>query len=320
MNRLQALGWARRMLRVLMLAFALVGAWVQPAAAGAILYATGTRVGPGTGPGALYQIDPASGAATRLFELSGFVHGGGLVYDPTTDLLYATGYDDLSLSSLWSINRYTGAQTFVGHTGAAVDQWGLAIDPLSGTLFATGDNQRQNSGFFTLDKATGAASYLGQATGTFTRLYGLGFGDDGLLYANGFDDPFTHEASLFTVNTATGATALVGRTGVTAGRRTSYSGVVAGPGGLLLSLGSIDASATGGLYAINPLTGDASLIGSTLLPLGVDGGLAMAPDQAPRTVPEPAPGWLLGVGAVMLVWFLRRQPAAAGLPPPARAA
>ena len=279
------------------LAFALVGPIAGPAEAGSILYATGTRVGPGTGPGGLYQVDPTTGSATLLFELSGFVHGGGLVYDPTTDLLYATGYNDLSQSGLWSINRFTGVQTFIGLTGASLDQWGLTIDPVTGVMYATGDNLKQSTAFYTVDKTTGAATFVGQATGQFTRLYGLGFGPGGVLYANGFDDP-SQAATLFTVDPATGATSVVGLTGVTLGRRTSFSGLALRSDGVLLSLGSIDASAVGGLYSMNTLTGVATLIGSTTLPFGVDGGLAFAPDRAETPVPEPASLGLLACGLV----------------------
>lgn len=298
-------GWSLRAALLSALILVCASALGGRVEAAGILYATGVRVGPGIGPGGLYQIDPTTGAATFLFELSGFVQGGGLVYDAATDLLYATGYNDKSQSGLWSINRFTGAQTFIGLTGAAVDQYGLALDPVTGIMYASGDNQKQSTAFYKVDKTTGAATFVGQATGQFTRIYGLGFGAGGVLYANGFDDPFTQAASLYTVNPATGASMLVGTTGVTLGRRTSYSGLALGEDGVLFSLGSIDASAIGGLYAMNTLTGAATLIGSTKLAFGVDGGLAFAPDKV-SAVPEPELAWLLAASLAPL-WVLRRR-------------
>jgi len=64
----------------------------------------------------------------------------------------------------------------------------------------------------------------------------------------------------------------------------------------MLSLGSISAS-RGGLFAVDQLTGAASLIGDTGPQYGCDGGLVFAPG-AP--VPEPITLATVGLGLAML--------------------
>lgn len=254
---------------------------VPPAQAELTLYASGGGSGPGGALSGLHTIDLATGAATLACGLNAIhVYAGGLAYDAATDTMYATGVldSDTGTSRLFIVNRFTGAWTaFPGMSPTInLSSGGLAIDPLTGVMYAVGDNGMQSTAFFTIDKTTGAATFIGQATGQFTRLYGLGFRSDGVLFANGYPSIADGMSHLFTVNLANGATADIGPHGVTLGRQLAYSGLAFGADGTLYSLGSISASAQG-LYSVNPANGAATVIGDTVIHFGVDGGLAFAP-------------------------------------------
>jgi len=292
---------------VRILACALVGAAMLSGTSGRamaanVLYATGTGTS-GT-LSALYSINPATGAATLLFGIPSIhIYGGGLAYDAASDSLFATGADDSSREALYRIDRFAGTASLVGFTGvpAVLSQGGASINPLTGVLYAVGSNAGPNSGFYSIDKTTGAATHIGQASGPFTGLYGLGFRQDGALFANGFDE--TAGSKLFSVDPASGASALIGAHGDTFGRQLEYSGLAFGNDGTLYSLGSISGSESG-LYSVNPLTGNATPIGSTVLQFGVDGGLAFAPGTP---VPEPSSFAGLVIAALDLLRRSKRR-------------
>jgi hypothetical protein len=251
------------------------------------LYATGGGSGPGAQLSALYAINPKTGAASLVCQLTNniAVYGGGLAYDAATDTLFATGTDYASVETVFSINRFTGAETVIGHpnpngpAGGNYSSGGLAINPLTGIMYSTVINAGPNYALCTISKTTGDATLIGQFTGSYTGLYGLGFRDDGVLFGNGFSEP-SLTSTLFTVDTATAASTVIGPHGVTLGRRLLYSGLAFGPDGTLYSLGSTSASAQG-LYSVNPATGAATLIGDTIIGFGVDGGLTFAPGPEP---------------------------------------
>jgi hypothetical protein len=284
---------------------------LAPAQAQSVLFATGVGSGPGAGLSALYTVDPFTGASTLLWNFPGIhIYAGGLAYDAAGDTLYATGVEDSSTgtSRLFAIDRFTGAVTSFPGIDSSINlsSGGLAIHPQSGVMYATGSNGFQSHALFTIDTSTGAATLIGQAGGQCCtapfgfNLNGLGFRNDGTLFANGFTlDATTSEAAyshLFTVNLQTGAASDIGSHGVTVGRQLAYSGLAFRDDGTLLSLGSMSASA-GGLYSVDPATGAATLLGATLVQYGVDGGLAFAPLVA---IPEPQTYALLLAGLGLL--------------------
>lgn len=278
----------------------------------AALYATGVNTSGIGGNSALYTVDPVTGASSLAWSLAGGVniYNGGLAYDAAADTLYATGFDNLSVNKLFTINRFTGATTTIGGPGGNIDfsSGGLAINPLTGVMYATGTNGTQGSQLYTIDKTTGAATLVGtNGIGGAPNygcacLYGLGFRNDGVLFANGFAEPLVQTSDLFTVNLTTGAATYIGSNGVTLGRKLIYSGLAFNDNGTLLSLGSI-AAATSGLYSVNTANGAAALLGGTGLQFGVDGGLAFAP----AAVPVPAAVWLFGSGLLGLIGVARRK-------------
>ena len=295
-----------------------------PAYAADVLYATG-------GGGGLYSVNAQMGANSLLWYFPGVdIDAGGLAYDATTDLLYATGVElaTPSTSRLFSIDRFTGAITASGGIGnfISLNSGGLAIDPLTGVMYATGGyndgvTTHQSSALFTIDKTTGAGTLIGFAggnccTGDFgIMLNGIGFRSDGTLFANGWalggpSYPQPISSYLYTVDLGSGEANLIGPSGVTLGRSLRYSGLAFSDNGTLLSMGSFDA-ASGALYAVDPNTGWATSLysggpyGSAPIHFGVDGGLALAPG-AP--VPEPASHAMLLAGlAVVAGLALRRR-------------
>ncbi|HTF88947.1 MAG TPA: hypothetical protein VK843_11100, partial [Planctomycetota bacterium] len=257
-----------------------------PALAGDVLYATG-----GCG---LYTVDTATGAATQVWCFPGVsMYAGGLAYDASTDKLFAIGVLDSSSGTtrLFSIDRFTGVLTSYPGMGSNVNltSGGLAIHPLTGVMYATGGNGFQSTALFTIDKNTGAETLIGQNGGQCCvapfgfNMNGLGFRDNGTLYANGFTlsgmsvPDYSH---LFTIDLASGLASDIGTHGVSVGRLLAYSGLAFASNGTLYSMGSISSSQNG-LYTVDPATGLATLVGDLVLPLGCDGGLTFAPDGMP---------------------------------------
>jgi hypothetical protein len=226
-------------------------------------------------------------------QLGASVYEGGLAYDAMSDTLYATGFlsSDPGTTRLFIIDRFTGTVTPFPGMGPTIDLsfGGLAIDPATGVLYGTGQNGFQSMALFTIDKNTGAATFVGQCGGECCKapfgfqLNGLGFRGDGTLFANGYtlDNGASH---LYALNLSSGEATDIGPHGVTVGRALKYSGLAFGADGTMYSLGSATSS-TQALYSVDPLTGAATVVGDTVIPFGVDGGLAFAPDQpAPQPV------------------------------------
>ncbi|MBI5435068.1 MAG: hypothetical protein HZA52_19695 [Planctomycetes bacterium] len=260
----------------------------MPARASEILY------GSGGGPflSAIYAFDTTTGEATLVWDIPWFyAYAGGLAYDPSTDDFYtiAATVADPGTSRLVRIGRSTGVITEypLMSTSLSFTGGGLALHPTTGVLYATGLNGFQSSGLFTIDKTSGAPTLIGQCGGQCCvapfgfNMNGLGFRDDGTLFANGFtlSDPDSH---LFTIDLSTGLATEVGPHGVLVGRQLAYSDLAFRADGTLFSMGSITASASG-LYTVDPLTGNATLVGDLILPLGCDGGLVFVDDGAPTT-------------------------------------
>lgn len=269
----------------------LLACMAMPAWAGTKLYATG--VGGVGGLSGLYSIDPSTGVATLEWYLPGIhIYAGGLAYDASTDTLYATGVldSDTANSRLFTINRFTGAVTTFPPMSPTVNvsQWGLSIHPVTGVLYAVGSNGLQSTALFTIDKITGAETFVGQQGGQCCiapfgfNMYGLGFRDDGTLFANGmtYTNVPANLGHLYTIDLSDGHATDIGSHGVSVGRQLIYSGLAFGANGTLYSLGGLSASENG-LYSVDPISGLATPIGSLVTNFGADGGLAFAPDGLP---------------------------------------
>ena len=267
----------------------LVCALAGPSAAGEVLYATG-----GGNLSAIYTIDTATGATTHVWDLPNiYAYDSGLVYDAAGDCFFLTGSTvSDSYSRLFRVERQTGVITAFPNVGPSLrfNGGGLAMHPTTGVLYATGSNGFQSLALFTFDKQTGVPTLIGQCGGQCCvapfgfNINGLGFRDDGTLFANGFalsDVPVNGAYSqLFTVDITTGLATHVGPHGINVGRQLAYSDLAFGANGILYSMGSTSAS-TNGLYSVDPLTGAATVLGNMSHPMGSDGGLTFVPDEIP---------------------------------------
>ena len=304
------------------LAWATIGLLSAGAHAADVLYATGVGSGPNAGLSGLYSLDPSNGTSTLLWNFNDIhIYGGGLAYDPGSDLLYATGVkdSDTGTTRLFGIDRYSGVASEIGPVGDGLNLsfGGLAINPLTGVMYATGAGN-QSTGLFTIDKHAGAATLVGLSGGQCCvapfgfNIYGLGFGKDGTLWANGLtlSTPGPDFSHLYTLDLTTGAAADIGAHGVVVGRQVTYSGLAFRDDGVLLSMGSVDA-ASGGLFAIDTFTGAATSLSGSGIPygsgpihFGVDGGLAFAPTSP---APEPESYALMLAGLALMGVFAQRR-------------
>ena len=153
-----------------------------------------------TTPGHLYTLDPATGAATFVTDVTGadLVSFSGL--ESLNGVLYAT---DVAKGE-WkfgTVDKTTGAFTAINNQDGSANWHGLAADHDLG-LFYTVDLNDGNK----LKSVTpsGTVTTIGPAG---IEMRGMAFDDvNNILY--GVD-----AASLYTLNTATGAATLIGATG-----------------------------------------------------------------------------------------------------------
>jgi hypothetical protein len=155
-----------------------------------------------TGPSNLYEIDPATGAATLIGPI-GFWRVGAL--DTAEDgTLYAIGRNPTTRQNvLLTIDRATGAGTQIGPTGVESTGFGdtiadISFRPSDGVLFGYLES---GDGLGTLNLTTGAVTALGD-TNVSCCGNGLAFAPDGrLLHIN--------ENELHVMNQATGVATVI---------------------------------------------------------------------------------------------------------------
>lgn len=248
------------------------------------LYASDTN-------GALVRVNPQTGAATPVCQLPG--SGTEIEYDNASGRFWqAQPIGDLTMQE-FDINTCAplAAAVNVAHTFAGLEFVG-------GTLYGVGFNTPQGpSTLYTIVPQTGAVVALGP-TGrgpisglAYDALTGVMYGIQG-----------GSNAQLFRVNLATGATTVVGTTGIRAGSLEFgadgllYAGSAGGPGG-----------AAGFLWRIDPLTAVATAIGNP----GIDvlSGLALVNGPAPiLPVPVASPlAWLVLALAFAAAVFVRSR-------------
>jgi WD40 repeat protein len=244
-------------------------------------------------PGSVYDVNPATGAATLITDLTGTHETSFPGLEVLASTVYATNVLDLSgFVHFGTIDLTTGVFIPINDQGGSSSWNALAGDPAK-NLFYTVDFEQSTYPLLSVTPE-GLISTIGN---TNKRIGGLAFdGDTNVLY--GADD-----SSLFTIDTATGAVTLVGSTGIS----NSIPGLAFDTESDILYM-NVGGTAPGSnnLYRVDTGTGLATLVGPNgpTEGLGIM-GLAFVPSAA---VPEPATAPLLVIGAVGLVfWAFLRQ-------------
>jgi photosystem II stability/assembly factor-like uncharacterized protein len=234
--------------------------------------------------------------------------GTGAVVTPVrAETIYA-----VSQTALYTLDANTGKATRIGPLGITQVQ-GLAVHPISHTLMAASTNNT-TMGYYDVDSQTGSTLpirtasisntravtfkadtlYAASLAGKFYRINlstgqvfqigtatNIGYFSLAVhpstqqIYASARSTLGTDRDRIFTVNSATGDTALVGSTGdnaLTPGIAFAASGVLYGLKGT--------GTAENTLIKIDPATGAASIVG----PTGVSGLQAIAMDPSPVSV------------------------------------
>ena len=116
--------------------------------------ATGKLYGASSHNGGLYDINPATGAAT-LIGTSGLSSFTNLGWDSTNGIMYAT---NSGADSFYTINLATGAATLVGALAGPTNPNGVAYVAATDTLYVICNT---TDSLYTINRATGAATLIG---------------------------------------------------------------------------------------------------------------------------------------------------------------
>jgi hypothetical protein len=227
----------------------------------------------------LFSIDQTTGAATLIGAT------GKNIGDMTNVGGSLVGID-LSTNTLWTLDAATGAASGgLAVTGTRGTITSIAWDPTTQQLFGNTTNGFSGSDIlYTIDTVTGAATTVGNLG--VTNLYGLGFGQDGSLFASDTG------GTLYGVNTATGAAGAIGASGFF-----SLFDLASRPeDNVLFATPDLN-----NLLTLNKATGAGALVG------GLGGSFNMA-GLAFLGAPVPEPGaWALMIGGFALAGMALRR-------------
>lgn len=164
-------------------------------------WAEGVWYGSEYGTGALYTMDPSSGAMTLVGY--GSAPGGlhALAYDPSTFTMYGCNYG--ASSGLYTVDLTNGATTLIGDVGIGALVIGMACDA-SGNLFGA---DLLNDVLISIDKSTGAGTVIGSLGILINYAQDLEYDNENdVLYLAGY----TSTGQLYTIDPSTGAATYIG--------------------------------------------------------------------------------------------------------------
>jgi hypothetical protein len=219
----------------------LQGNALNPAAPGAAYASTGYNDG-----GRILAVDTTSGAASLLTDVSGYTYLQALAIDSKGGIIVGTA----DLGGLHRIDPITGA--VVHHDDETFLYMALAFDK-NDVLYGT-----YSDVFYIVDPHTSRGTYINTLAGSVT---GLAFDPiDGKLYAsmNGYQSTLDPDG-IYTIDTVTGETTLVGTTGLGGGT----PDIAFDAKGNLYGLKGGGKQADNNLISINKTTGAGAIIGPT---------------------------------------------------------
>lgn len=244
-------------------------------------------------PGSLYTLNPNTGAATFVTDVSGTdgVSLTGLEFLGGT--LYATDVAVGTTRRFGTIDPGTGAFTAINTQNGNLNWASLAADEDANLLYAFALGQNSGGDLVSITPS-GAITTIGTNGQSLT---GLAFDNRSkILYG-------VSPSQLFRVDVATGAATLIGDLGLSNSRTgLAYDDATET---LYLNLGQ-GGPASNALYRVSPVTGAATLIGANgpTNGFGIDG---LAFRSTVGAVPEPASLLALGGGLAALVRRRRRR-------------
>ena len=273
------------------------------ASAGSLLYSIGpTEYGQ---PARVVSIDPATGAATPLFDLnSGAAGFSGLTYNPASGLFYAVMDDPGYPSQLVSFSA-SGAGAFsplmsldTGSINPLDFNGGLVRNPNDGDFYSIANSSAGESFLYRIDVAGGTLKLLTERLPpSFNG--GLTMNGDGTLDAFLNDSQANSSVYRFTF-AQSGDYAMA--TEVWEGVGTAFYGGLVWDGGTLYALNS---DSTGASF-LNSMDGAGNV--TNLFDAGsglYNAGLTLGPGVE---TPEPATWGLLAAGLGLLGAARRRRP------------
>jgi hypothetical protein len=147
---------------------------------------------------ALYVINQTTGAATLVGNI-------GQEIGDLTNIGGALRGIDITGNRLWTISDLTGAASgAVNISGTRGAITSIAYNPLTQLLYGNTTSAFSGSDIlYQINAVTGAATAIGTGLGV-TDLFGLGFGQTGVLYAS------NSSGALYGVNLTTGVASLIG--------------------------------------------------------------------------------------------------------------
>ena len=252
---------------------------------GQLLVVDGNAFG---GGGALFAVNPLTGAQTAISSGGAFVNPGGVAVGPGNQIFVADAGAFGGTGRIIRVNPNTGAQQQIASGGFLVDPFGIAVGP--GPWLYVADHGF--GGIIRVNRGSGAQSVI---AGNFPEdgPYGIAVLPNGDLLAttvhhDGFSDTI---ARVIRVNPDTGEKIVIASGAPLFG----LYGIALGPNGEILVPDADSFSLLGGIFRINPVTGQPNTISSFGL-LSEPTSLAVAPSP----VPEPTTLLLLGTTAAGL--------------------